>query len=132
MWAKYRLPNGYGRKAVKGKWWLAHRYYYTIHTGPIPAGLHIDHHCNVRECVNPTHLEAVTKLVNNRRQRQHVTPPEDRKTPVRLSLTIAREIRAKRAEGWSIKALLDRFGMCEAHCYEILAHRVWAEPTATL
>lgn len=46
---------------------LAHRYAYELLVGPIPEGLHIDHLCRVRLCVNPAHLEAVTCHENNRR-----------------------------------------------------------------
>lgn len=46
---------------------LAHRNSYESFKGPIPNGLHIDHKCRVRSCVNPDHLEAVTVQENNRR-----------------------------------------------------------------
>lgn len=45
----------------------AHRRAYETFVGPIPAGLHIDHLCSVRACVNPAHLEPVTQEENNRR-----------------------------------------------------------------
>jgi hypothetical protein len=32
--------------------------------GPIQPGLHLDHLCRVRLCVNPAHLEPVTPQVN--------------------------------------------------------------------
>jgi hypothetical protein len=32
--------------------------------GPIPDGLHLDHLCKVRNCVRPSHLEAVTPREN--------------------------------------------------------------------
>lgn len=40
---------------------------YEAFVGPIPAGLHIDHLCVNRPCVNPEHLEPVTFQENIRR-----------------------------------------------------------------
>lgn len=42
----------------------AHRVSYEMLVGPIPEGLHIDHLCRVRACVNPDHLEPVTRKEN--------------------------------------------------------------------
>jgi hypothetical protein len=58
------LDNGYGRFWVDGQTVLAHRYSYEIHVGSIPDGLHLDHLCRNRGCVNPAHLEPVTLAVN--------------------------------------------------------------------
>lgn len=44
-----------------------HRRAYAEAFGPIADGLHIDHLCRVRNCINPAHLEAVTQAENNRR-----------------------------------------------------------------
>lgn len=46
---------------------LAHRLAYEQAYGAIPDGLHIDHLCRNRECINPEHLEAVTQDENNKR-----------------------------------------------------------------
>lgn len=45
----------------------AHRVAYQWFVGPIPAGLHIDHLCFNRSCVNPAHMEPVTVSENTRR-----------------------------------------------------------------
>lgn len=56
--------TGYGCISVKHELVAAHRASYEAFKGPIPEGLHIDHLCRVRCCVNPDHLEAVTPRVN--------------------------------------------------------------------
>lgn len=47
--------------------YLAHRLAYEWSGGTIPAGLTIDHLCRNRWCVNPDHLEPVTRGENNLR-----------------------------------------------------------------
>lgn len=42
----------------------AHRWAYEEIIGPIPEGLEIDHLCRTPACVNPAHLEPVTRSVN--------------------------------------------------------------------
>jgi hypothetical protein len=46
---------------------LAHRWAYEFLRAEIPEGLHIDHLCRNRACVNPWHLEPVTNRVNGLR-----------------------------------------------------------------
>lgn len=67
LWTGYIRDTGYGGFERENKAILAHRFVYEALVGAIPAGLHLDHLCRVRCCVNPAHLEPVTAAVNNQR-----------------------------------------------------------------
>src|ERR1700721_2858484 len=70
IWLGYMEPNGYGKIKVGYKsegtrrttW--AHLASYEHFIGPIPDGMDLDHKCRVRCCVNPNHLEPVTRKEN--------------------------------------------------------------------
>lgn len=52
--------DGYGVVSVGGRNKLAHRYSYELLVGSIPPDLQLFHLCQVRRCVNPSHLELIT------------------------------------------------------------------------
>ncbi len=57
--------NGYGYYALTTKVTRrAHGVAFRALVGQVPAGLELDHKCRVRCCVNPAHLEPVTRKVN--------------------------------------------------------------------
>jgi hypothetical protein len=72
-WTSKINDNGYGliasvvetgKRPIEQR---AHRVVYEMHKGPIPEGLDLDHLCRNRKCVNPDHLEPVSRAENLRR-----------------------------------------------------------------
>lgn len=55
---------GYAKATINQKSWLVHRFSFVSTHGPVPEGLVLDHLCRVRDCVNPDHLEPVTRGEN--------------------------------------------------------------------
>jgi hypothetical protein len=82
IWQRAVDAYGYGTLKIDGRNVMAHRAVFERHRGPIPVGLTLDHVCHTndaacvggrtclhRPCVNPWHMEPVTKLVNDLRGR---------------------------------------------------------------
>lgn len=67
IWTGGTIGNGkqYGLFIVAWpKKVVAHRWAYESLIGPVPPGLDLDHLCRNRACVNPWHLDPVTRKVN--------------------------------------------------------------------
>lgn len=67
IWTGAFCSDGYGTFRVNGKTVGAHRWKYEQIYGPVKKGLELDHICNKRACVKPSHLEPVTHRENVRR-----------------------------------------------------------------
>lgn len=64
----YRKKGGWGVFTLRrNECRPAHRFAYEWLVGPIPEGFTIDHLCRNRGCVNPRHLEPVTRGENTLR-----------------------------------------------------------------
>lgn len=73
VWTGFQMPNGYGQfKAGHQVHAYAHRWSWQEANGPIIGDLTIDHLCRNRLCVNPSHMEMVTRGENTRRGQRPV------------------------------------------------------------
>lgn len=88
LWQGCLSQNGYGRINKD----YAHRAMYEILMGPIPSRMVIDHLCRVRHCVNPDHMEIVTRGENILRGVGHGAR-EARQTHCKRGHLLIREVR---------------------------------------
>jgi len=64
LWSEASPDADYGRFKLFNKWGAAHRIAFKDFGKELPDELHLDHLCRIHNCVRPSHLEAVTVMVN--------------------------------------------------------------------
>lgn len=67
-WTASTDTSGYAKFKLRRQTVEVHRYAYERLVAPIPEGLTLDHrNCTTRRCVNPDHMDVVTRGVNSSR-----------------------------------------------------------------
>lgn len=77
IWKLSTNLHGYGQTKKFRTSNIAHIVFYERKYGKVPDGLELDHLCRIRLCVNPDHLEPVTRMVNVQRGAQAKLSPKD-------------------------------------------------------
>lgn len=132
LWTRARFPGtGYGAFwAGKGSLRKAHRVAYELTVGPIPAGLDLMHHCDVRHCVRPDHLSPATRAENQQdmvRKGRHAPQDGERNGHAKFTWAAIREIRRRAADGENRRRLAMEFDTSPAYIQSIVDGRVWRE-----
>jgi hypothetical protein len=113
VWQRRLDRQGYARvsrtESGRSRERLVHRVVYEEFVGAIPQNLDLDHLCRVRDCINPAHMEPVTRAVNLRRGSQ-----------AKLTVAEVLEIRASKGPA---KPVASRYGISWRTVYEIRSGR---------
>jgi hypothetical protein len=80
MWLGALDKDGYGTFFFRRLNRRAHRVAWYGSKGDIPSGLVVNHTCRNRNCVNPSHLQAITATENNLRDSSSVGYINSQKT----------------------------------------------------
>ena len=67
LWDGATTHDGYALLTIDHRQVYVHRWAYERFVAKIPRGTDSDHLCRVRSCVNPAHIEPVTRRENLRR-----------------------------------------------------------------
>lgn len=121
--------QGYGflyRGKGEGGMTTSHRASWLIHNGEIPAGMFVLHTCDVRECVNPTHLY-LGDVRDNARDAvaRGRVPKGERAGSSKLRADDVAEIRRLAAEGVSQRVIAERFGVGRVQVSRIVNRHQW-------
>ena len=131
LWLGATVGRGYGVFGVAPKdVRLSHRWLWEQTRGPIPAGMDLCHRCDTPACVNPGHLFVGTRRENVldmwRKGRAKPSGLKGEAHPrAILSEARVREIRSRRAQGETLKALGLEFGTAMTNIHRICARQTW-------
>lgn len=123
-WQGARNQHGYGNIVVGGLMSRTHRVAWQLANGPIPAGMHVLHHCDNPPCCNPEHLFLGTPKTN---AEDKTAKGRDRNRP-RLTIEQADELRARHSAGESVMDLVRATGVPHSVVYPLVRGDTYRRP----
>lgn len=126
IWTSDKVHDGYGTFSLNSRTTRAHRISYAMANGPIAAGLHVCHKCDVRDCVNPSHLFLGDDRVNMRDAAKKGRMSRGSKnTNAKLTEQDVSRIKALLKTEVSQQKIADMFGVCQTVISCISLGKTW-------
>lgn len=140
LWVAGTTKAGYGMfHPSHGVSAYAHRYSWELEHGPIPAGMHVCHHCDTPPCVRPDHLflgsEADNLADMVRKGRHHGNTWHDRMPErvargerhggAKLKVSDVLDIRARLAAGEQTTEVARLYGISHSSISMIGSRKHW-------
>lgn len=133
MWtgSKYSFKGQptYGQVMYGGVRMSAHRASYLMHAGPVPEGHDVMHLCDVKACVNPSHLATGTRtdnLLDHYAGNPGIRAGE-RAGRSRLTWIQVHAIRDAWTAGETQASLAKRYGVVPVQIHNIVKGKRWLE-----
>ena len=121
-WTGPPEKDGYGRPWFRNTKWRSNRAAWVIRFGEIPDGMRVLHECDVRLCVR--HLFLGTTADNQRDMvRKGRSLWGERNAKAKLVDSEVGEVFRLRSEGWTQRAIGDKFGVTQAQVSNILLRK---------
>ncbi len=133
LWTGTIIHSGYGMvrdQHPSKRNLLAHRAAYQEWVGPIPAGLHVLHRCDMPCCVNPAHLFLGTHLDNMHdmmRKKRHRAVRGEAVYGSVLTERVAAVCREAAKLGASGAGLAAAFGVDASTMQRLIAGTTWSD-----
>jgi hypothetical protein len=124
LWTGSVASHGYGDLRLNKKTKLAHRLSWELANGHIPDGYFVLHRCDVRLCVNPSHLFLGT-TTDNMRDKVKKGRHSAGWCHEKLTAEQVEQIRFLRASGLKLKEVGKLFNRHPDHIRKITNHKVW-------
>jgi hypothetical protein len=132
LWIGAKWDNGYGKVYLPGPVpFGAHRASWIIaNQTNQPSGFHVCHTCDVKLCVNPSHLYLGTPLENSRDAvTRNMTAHGSRQGSSKLTEDDIPHIRKLHADGETKAEIARRFNVSHAAVWQIVTGNYWRRVT---
>lgn len=107
----------------------AARLAYETWVGPIPAGQNVLHHCDVGDCIEPTHLytgDQQRNMADKIERGRDRSPLGEDNGRARLTEDAVRSIRRRRTDGETMTSIASDLGVSTSTVKAVVDRRTWA------